>query len=115
MAIAFSMLTDSPHNSGFLYASFEARHRFDDLTITGSTLKPVHKVDVQEDQVSFTLGGRLVHEQFRSWVLCYWLQSQLQAEQEAEALPKCPGFLLEVVTLPAVKKPVISREITGFF
>ncbi|MGI9273487.1 MAG: lipid A-modifier LpxR family protein, partial [Endozoicomonas sp.] len=57
MAIVFSMLTDSPQNSGFLYGSFEARHRFDDLTITGTTLKPVPGVDVQKDQVSFTMGG----------------------------------------------------------
>ena len=50
------MLTDGIENSGFFYASFEAFHRFDDLTITGNTLKPVPEMDVQNDQVTLSLG-----------------------------------------------------------
>lgn len=45
-----------PGSYWYLYGSLEARYRFEDLTVTGETLKPVHSVSLQKAQALGAIG-----------------------------------------------------------
>ncbi|AMO54342.1 hypothetical protein GZ77_22475 [Endozoicomonas montiporae] len=59
-----AMAADGLHGGWYLYGNLEARYRFDDLTITGSTLKPVPDVDMEKGQMTAASGVVYFYRQF---------------------------------------------------
>lgn len=58
------MTDDSLYDGWYLYGNVEARYRFDDATITGSTLKPVPDVDREKGQMTMAVGAVYFYRQF---------------------------------------------------
>ena len=55
---------DGLHDGWYFYGNIEARYRFDDMTITGDTLKPVPEVDLEKGQMTGAVGVVYFYRQF---------------------------------------------------